>query len=601
MIKIWPSMDSILVRFVNSLRSFPATLAMSALAFGECVFLLETGAKLQDSSLIFTAFLGVPLMFGVEAFLKVRSLHDVKTRAIAYTIGAAFLGLHFLYIDGDVSQNYLIRYFHTSLIVHLLVALLPYFNFREEKQFWNYNKILILTFLESGLYSGVLYAGLALATVTVNKLFGVFIPKNFYLSLLYFCAIFFHSSVFLSKVNARLESNNDKYTYPIGLQYFVQYLLIPLVTLYTVILYFYMGKILLSLIWPEGYVGWLVSIVSVAGVLNLLLLEPLKESKKWIAAYAKFYYLALAPLLIMLFLAVYQRINAYGVTELRYLLLLLGAVLFALIFYFLLSKNKNIKAVPFILLAALILALAGPVSAYSVSRRSQINALKDLMRDNGLMEGGKAKEADEAEVTEGVARRITNIAQYLVRNHDSVHLEGLFPKDVLRDVDNDSRTGGYSRKRYFRSPRPLLAHIGVPHTTKYTSSNTGERNFSYRIPEENVVLDTKGFSRVYPFNLSNWNTSLTRGSDPERVDIRLRQGPREIALEGYNYDTAISMENLLKSLENIYRSDQAFEQSAFTTGLNTECNCKIVFYQLSGKILKKEHFPDHAKGYVLVK
>jgi len=112
---------------------------------------------------------------------------------------------------------------------------------------------------------------------------------------------------------AHLESVTE---YPKGLKVFAQYVLFPLVMVYLVILYVYMGKIIIAWDWPQGWVSKLILGFSGAGLFSLLLLHPVtgREENVWIRTAARWYYVILIPLLVMLFFAVWRRVSEYGVT-----------------------------------------------------------------------------------------------------------------------------------------------------------------------------------------------------------------------------------------------------------------------------------------------
>lgn len=165
----------------------------------------------------------------------------------------------------------------------------------------------------------------------------------------------------------------QSHTYPKGLKVFTQFVLLPLVTLYLVILYLYFGKIVLQWEWPQGWVSVLVLCFSIAGVLSLLLIHPIRfeAGNAWMRTFFRWFYRALFPLIILLILTIWRRVSEYGITEPRYVVLALALWLFCTALYFLLSSQKNIKFIPVTLsLVALIMAF-GPFNAFQVSAWSR--------------------------------------------------------------------------------------------------------------------------------------------------------------------------------------------------------------------------------------
>src|SRR5690606_39092070 len=114
--------------------------------------------------------------------------------------------------------------------------------------------------------------------------------------------------------------------YPKGLKIFTQYVLIPLMTIYLGILLVYETKILLEWEMPKGIVATLILGYAVFGILSLLLVWPIKgdDGNRWVQLFARFFYLMMIPLIILLVLAVYTRVSSYGFTEERYILVVLA-------------------------------------------------------------------------------------------------------------------------------------------------------------------------------------------------------------------------------------------------------------------------------------
>jgi hypothetical protein len=85
---------------------------------------------------------------------------------------------------------------------------------------WQFNKSLFIRVLTSALYSGVLFAGLALAMLAVDKLFDININEKYYLDLWVVSAGIFNTWFFLSGVPSTISSLEDVTDYPKGLKIF---------------------------------------------------------------------------------------------------------------------------------------------------------------------------------------------------------------------------------------------------------------------------------------------------------------------------------------------------------------------------------------------
>ncbi|NQZ01185.1 MAG: DUF4153 domain-containing protein [Bdellovibrionales bacterium] len=583
--KVLKSIFGLFKQFADTSKRYPATCFVAFVALSRAVFMSEFELELGESSAMFTIMLGLPLMFAVESTIAVRKLNGIKQSWPYYLGGVVFLGLHYMYVLGDNSQNFVMRYIQVSLVVHLLVSFLPFASLKKETSFWSFNALLIMRFIEAFIYAVVLFIGLALALLSVDKLLGIDVYEKLYLWIWFFSALFFHPILFLGKLPKDFSSALDELKYPTGLQYFVQYLLIPLVTLFTLILYLYMAKILVTLTWPKGYLGWLVSIISVLGVLNLLLLDPLQKSIDWIKGYAKVFYIAMFPLLIMLFVAVFKRIEAYGVTEKRYALFSLGGLLVFIMLYFLLSKTKNIKVIPVTLSLTLLLTLFGPWSAYSVSRRSQMALVEALLIKNGLLENGKAKPSEKVEIDHEQAKRITNILDYLVKNHEPKHLEVWFSKEVLDSVWASSLVVDYTgyRGRFRKSSHALVEYMGVPYTTRWSYDSF--RNFTINHPTAPAVVPIAGdYTHAIKHDLYS-DSEYSRAAGDLPYGLKFKRG------EDYSFEVGktdqlqqVDLKALAqKWLAVPFDERDQIPMKDFELILGEGCNCKLIFHSLRGE------------------
>ena len=199
-----------------------------------------------------------------------------------------------------------IRYAIYNITIHLLVAFAPFILKKEINGFWQYNKVLFIRFLTSVLYSGFLYVGIVLALVSLNLLFDVKIRDQFYFEFWVIIAGLFNTWFFTAGMPKSLTNLDNNYEYPAGLKIFSQYILLPLLMLYLLILYGYGIKIFAVWDWPKGIVSYLIVCVAILGILNFLLIYPYSKQKenKWIASFSRAYYFILLPLIIMLFIAI---------------------------------------------------------------------------------------------------------------------------------------------------------------------------------------------------------------------------------------------------------------------------------------------------------
>ena len=490
-----------------------------------------------------TFIFGIPLYFSLSLFLESKSLSQIHWRLGKFIIGVIVLTVYHYVVLLDDTKTFYLRILQVNLAIYLLVSFIAFLNLNKENGFWQLNKNFFLRFLNSLLYSSFFFVGTAIALLTISKLFSVEIGGESYFQLWVVSVCLLQVWHFLAGVPKNISDLEKDKSYPKELRFFVQYLLIPLITLYTAILYIYMARIVLTWDWPRGYVGWLVSIMSVLGIFNLLLLDPEKDKKesRWIVAYAKYYYILLLPLLVMLFVAIGKRISEYGVTEKRYFLVALGLLLTSLSIYFIFSKKKNIKWIPISLFLVTVLSLVGPLSAYRISLKSQYSRAEHLLTSHGLLVSGTEKKTT-ASVSRKVEKQLSSIFDYIIQNHGYSNIQHWFPNKVIDKVS------GASLKPRQQKSTALMEYLGLEYISgHYNRANRA--HFNYRSSLENVPLNISEFNFVAYFSGST--ESKIKFNDKE-LNLRLDKQDAFIELtEPGNKTVKFSLQGIAEKIKFI--------------------------------------------------
>lgn len=442
---------------------------------------------LDGMSEVLRASLGLPLFLALALFGERRGWSGWRRLALSL-VGVAILAAFFVAWPGWSEGVAYRRFLQLSIAFHLLVATLPYIGDPDVDAFWEYNKRLFLRFLIAYLYSMVLFVGLAVAMLAMDNLLGIELDDRNYMHLLAVVAFVFNTWFFLAGVPKKLESLAERSSYPMGLKVFAQFVLVPLVALYLLILSVYLVKVIVTQVWPSNWIGWLVSSVAVVGILSVLLVYPVRQraDSGWIRTYSRAFYIALLPSIAMLFMAIWQRVHQYGITENRYFLIVLACWLALIATYFAVGSSRNIKLIPTTLALIALLTFFGPWGAYAVSRNSQFGRLTDLLAANGLMADEERVAAKKA-VSYDDRREISATLRYLIQTHgeasigtlvelgDETAVEAKDPMAPSR-IPTNERVADYVMKRWGLTyvPRWLASEdhefFNYYATTPYTGS-----------------------------------------------------------------------------------------------------------------------------------
>jgi len=413
-----PSVAEALSGAGATFRRFPLSLLSGLLACWVAIQIFDGPSKDWMPRLLATAVMGLALFTAVGTGAERRRL-AASRRWLIDLLVAAGLAAVYLASLGWTEELATLRFVQLLVLAHLCVAVAPYVA-REggASGFWQYNRFLLLRFITAYFFAGVLFAGLSVALAALDKLFGVKVESEWYGYLWSVLAFVFHPWFFLAGVPNDFEELDARDDYPRVLKVFSQFVLIPLVTVYLIILTAYLGKVLVTRTWPSGWIGYLVSSVSAAGVLALLLVHPIRNrtDSRWVGTFSRWWFVVLLPSLVMLLLAVAKRIGQYGVTEERYFLLALTLWMLGISLYYGLTGSANIKRIPETLLLVVVLTAVGPWGAYAVSVRSQTGRLSKILADHGMGRPGAITPA-QSPVPLKDRIQISAVVRYLGRIH----------------------------------------------------------------------------------------------------------------------------------------------------------------------------------------
>jgi hypothetical protein len=400
------------------------------------------------------------------------------------------------------------RYAQLSIAFHLLVAFLPWWDGRQPNAFWQYNRTLFLRFLSAGLHSSVLYVGLAVALLALDKLFGIKVHGTAYARLWMLVAFVFNTWFFLGGVPSDLAGLEQRRDYPRALKVFSQFILIPIVAVYLAILSAYLVRVLVTGQWPSNWIGYLVSSVATVGILSILLVHPLRdeEGHRWVARYARWFYLALLPAVGMLLAAIGQRIGQYGVTEDRYFILVLALWLAAISVVFFMRPRTGVRWIPITLCALAFATLVGPLGAYGVSRRSQTTRLHLLLERTGVLVHGAIVPASAAIPFES-RKELSGILTYLLDTHGAAPVRAVLGAS-MPVLDGHAQSDGTTYAGQGADARKVMTALGMVYVDRW--EGTQAQSFYY--------AGWQARTRAVPVGDANFHVRL-EGAMPAEIAV----------------------------------------------------------------------------------
>ena len=410
------------------------------------------------------------------------------------------------------------------IVFHLLVSVAPFVFLNNPSGFWQYNKTLFINIFTAFLYSITLSGGLVLAFSGVKNLFDLEISNDWYVYIWFGINGFFNTLIFTSKLPSLSDIEKEN-AYPIGLKYFTQYVLLPLVAIYLGILVSYEFKIALTWSLPKGWVSIMVLASAIFGILAFLLIYPLKETNRWIQSYTKLYYWILLPLVALMMVAVYVRIKQYGLTEHRYFVALLSVWLLGISLYFSISKVDNIKVIPLSLLIVGLLGIYAPFNAFQSSKINQEGRMLEVLKKNNLLKEGKISVPNQIKLDSVDEDRLYAALEYLSENRPDV-LESYLSKS-----QNDEMK---AEKSEFGRGNLIVKLINLPEKrsielNKYFSTNVQvvfdleKADFMIR-PKEYQVVELEALIDKDKFEWeTNKNVLVFTINNKEKISFELQK------------------------------------------------------------------------------
>ena len=455
-------------------------------------------------------------ILGIALFLSLRMLGESRswsrdTQFKMGLVGLAALVSYYAILPIPIKGADIFRYFQLFVGLHLLIAFVPFLGrSRKKNGFWQYNRVLFLRLAEAAFYATVLYVGLSLAILACETLLDFDFESMIYLQLLYWIAFAYGTWFFLAGIPEKIRALEEVEDYPNGLRIFTQYVLIPLVVVYLMILLAYTAKILIEWNLPKGWVGYPVIGVAITGMLALLLVYPIRERAEnaWIVTYARYFYWALFPLIVLITVAIVTRIDAYGLTENRYAVVVATAWLLGIAFYFTFGRRKDIRIIPITLCIGIFLTAFGPWSATSVSRNSQLSRLRDMLSQGDVFVEGTLNSEPKAIAFE-TGKEVSNIVRYFHEVHGLDRIREWYaePERLPEDLN----------------VQLAMEEMGLRYIDPRQESPT-DFSIDMTVPEP---LEVRDFDYVYYLN-EHW------GEDPSLLTVTV-DGTTELSFDGTTF------------------------------------------------------------------
>lgn len=333
---------------------------------------------------------------GAAAFIAAGAAHYFAqgrglSRATGFAIAliAALLAGALAYWDRSFGTSHLFLF--AGLVPLLMIA---GFLHGQAKQgaLWLFNLRLGLAILLAIVVGIVFAAGVSAIIESLRFLFNVDIPWRAHEHVWSTAAALIAPLYGLSLAPARLDeeislTDDRNALLERGVSVLVNYVMMPIAVIYTLILHAYAVKILLSQTLPKGQIGLMVTIFALGGTATWLIAWPWRDTGTWLLRFFMRYWFwfTIVPV-ILLVIAIKERISTYSVTPDRYGIA--AVAVWAVIVTAYLAFRRNRADMRLLLGSFAVLVLlgsAGPWGATNISLGSQFERLVGFLNSEKLL------------------------------------------------------------------------------------------------------------------------------------------------------------------------------------------------------------------------
>ena len=540
--KIKENVKKLLLHFKSGFERFPVTIILAFMHFITGIYIAEVRSFQSDEfvevNLLLFGSIFITAMFEMlyeKYFYKknrwlVRGAYSVLTFVVSVIFYVEYL---------RTNDYYNIYYFTLIPISIVLFLLIPILRKKESRE--KYLQSVFSNFVITGIFAAVLWIGIEIILATVNYLFFYSGDSLFFRLTTYsfwFITEVFGASLFLSLLK-KPNDNLENYEFPFIFNLLIKFVIIPLIIIYTGVLYIYMAKVVISMHLPKGLISHLVLWYTGFSVVVMILITPFTQKDKFFENFKKYFPYFSIPLIFASLFAVFQRTYQYGITENRYYVLIsIFWLFFCMILYI---RKMNITGIFISLIACLVISVYTPLSAKNVSNFSQSQRLKRMLVKYGALKDGKISKITQ-KLNNSEGSQIYTTLQYISDNSTIAKLNFKNEKgevySTLGDLEKGLDVKESWKDYYYRSDdegnyeeRKVVTYkVKNIENSEIISDIAGYDNFiSYKNVYNEDPINQENESEKYKIILKNKTITINSKDGAELAKINYEDAVKQIA------------------------------------------------------------------------
>lgn len=550
-------------KLLKAIRRFPFTFVCIVVVAVLFIFAIHTNTDDLYSRWIMS---GVVSAFATLAFYLFAE--NRLNKMIANLVNLLLIGLSaglFSDYSGSISDANATQFVMLLASFALALFFADSISERNSLRWWDRLQETFFQLIISVFFAGVLMGGLSLALVSLDQLFELKIKEEIFQYLAVFCFALFMPSYFMSQISEKETSSvPSTVSYPDIFKILGLYILLPILSIYILILYGYLVKIIATWELPNGWVSWLVSILGFIGFFTIIILYPLvtfrlskreasedktnedktnnvsltKPLSRAADLFVRYFPIIFLPLLILMFVGIQRRISDYGITINRLLILLLNLWFIGISIYLFISRSRQPKWIFISFACIAFLAAVGPWSVINLTKHSLTKEFSRLLTEANWTNStdNKIKPLSAEKQV-----RLTDVTYYLQRTYGKESLQPMISslgsdsdaKDILKALNIKQENSSRSKHIRLRSSEKSFEMAVTDFEKSVYLNKDYNHNLIYKSDSLSISLENNSLKILK--NAKETVISLSGVIDKGKSDKDRALSPAELTLERSDY------------------------------------------------------------------
>lgn len=511
-------LDKAKVGFINLLSRFPCTMFLITCVFIFTVYIIESEPYDRNESLMYMLSMidiSIGLLAIVTLFISLLHEKEIITKISKWvtqlSATALVILLSVLFLLPEIQSYDLMEGAFTSntykflilfVISILSILTIPFIKDKKTDGFWNFLVGTVFAACIGMIYGVVVFAGISIALAAIEAFWKFTFTDNQYVIVAVFAFIFVAPINFLRNLPV-LAKDQALTVLPDFAFTLIKVVLLPLVIVYTLIIYPYMGGFPFKTEWPNNESTMIIVGLLVLVYLGVLLFNGLDKegiNKKFISLYTLVLPAITLPAIVFWAYSLYLRIDAYGLTVNRFFLMSIIFWTFGVGIYYVFFRNSDIKKVIVSFIILLIVVFYFPFSSFFWSNRSQLNRFENTTKESGMVVDGKVTQITTS-ITFEKNQELNDILFYLNTNGGLKNVE----KNISDGFKSQIKLNKYGYSALFKYSYSNGLRFSTNIDDNYYGSSSKDISIDLQDSNDAIIEIPSGFTRVSQVHHFSYN------------------------------------------------------------------------------------------------